>query len=1220
MPLCADALSLTKGVKALADGYLNFDTKINTKGMSEGLSKLGSLAKSACKTAVASIAAAGTALVGLASKAVQVGTSFEASMSQVAATMGITAQEIAQGSKSYEILKQAAKDAGAATKYSATEAADALNYLALAGYDASTAADVLPSVLNLAAASGMELAAASDLATDAMSALGIAASSENLTSFGDKLAKTASKSNTSVSQLGEAILTCAGTAKGFGMSTEALVTNLGVLANRGLKSAEAGTHLRNVILALESPTSNAAKELKRLGISVTNSDGSFRDLNDIIADLNKSMSKLTDEQRAQALSEIFNKTDLEAVNYLMAGLGDEYNNLYNEVSNCDGAMQDMADTMNDNLKGQVTILQSALEGLGIQVYEGLEKPLKSVVKECTEAVGRLSNAFTKGGFNGLTEALGGELAKAAAKVAEYSPKLVDAGVSLVLSLLDGVKHNSDRIANAGVEAGKAIVSGIVEVTPQIAAAGLEIMAALAKSLVGTQPAREIKKLANTVRKSFAEISSAVKSSVGTVKNLLGNLITIAAKVINAGIKPLTSAVVFITKHSKLFAVALTMTVTAMKAWKIATSVVSTIKKLSAAYSTAALQVSLFSMANNGAVTAQALATAGLKAHEIVVGVITGKIQLATVAQAAWNAITAANPFVLAAAALATLGAGIAAYCLMSDKATSSTDKYFDAVMQSLEGVDDFKETLDNAVPSLASYDSLLSASGKTISDLDNAIDTVETNITNILSKAVKDQKAIRDEDIENIRNYTQQLYDLEQEKLELYRSQQTAELRKIELEKGQITQEAAAQHIANLKETLDQSNQIVEDAYTAELTLIENKNNAGLYKDETAYKAALDAAKKSHDDRLAENQQFYDDGYMQIQDAAAKWGEANAQCWQEITDASTKYAEDYGGIWKYFNLAATSESQKAAEAISSMFASIDDESLAAASAMLQFAISTKDTGQQVSDSVKASTNTILSAFENLPESMQENGKEVLLGLIGGYESEIPALENAAEMSADEILTALRDYLDIEGGVSGEGKNIGKTTGDSVGTGLDASKPKIESSARSAAKTATDALGSSGLQTSAKSSGIKIGGAFAAGIGSGIASNAYKAQAEAKKIVTAAETASKVQGKIHSPSRLMRDEVGKPLADGIGVGIASQSKAVAKKAAAATSGIMGKMKAAVSAENAYTQGRAAVSNYNSSTTTNNYNSSTTNNQSLNFYQPIQTPSQVARAVRKAQEVS
>ena len=129
--------------------------------MSEGLGKLAGIAKSAMKVTAGAIAGAGAALVGLAGKAVQVGTSFESSMSQVAATMGITAKEIAEGSKDYKILAQAAKDAGATTKYSAKEAADALNYLALAGYDAKTSADVLPSVLNLAAASGMDLAAAS---------------------------------------------------------------------------------------------------------------------------------------------------------------------------------------------------------------------------------------------------------------------------------------------------------------------------------------------------------------------------------------------------------------------------------------------------------------------------------------------------------------------------------------------------------------------------------------------------------------------------------------------------------------------------------------------------------------------------------------------------------------------------------------------------------------------------------------------------------------------------------------------------------------------------------------------------------------------------------------------------------------------------------------------------------------------------------------------------
>lgn len=1219
----------------MADGYLNFDTKLDTKGMTEGLGKLAGAAKKACKTAAVSIAAAGTALTGLTVKAIQAGASFESSMSQVAATMGITAQEIAQGSKSYEILSEAAKAAGASTKYSATEAADALNYLALAGYDASTAANVLPSVLNLAAASGMDLAAASDLATDAMSALGIAANSKNLTAFGDKLAKTASKSNTSVSQLGEAILTCAGTAKGFGMSTEALAANLGVLANRGLKSAEAGTHLRNIILALEAPTDNAAKKLRQLGISTTNSDGSFRDLNDIIADLNKSMSNLTDEQRAQALSEIFNKTDLEAVNYLMAGLGDEYDNLYNEVSNCDGAMQDMADTMNDNLKGRITILQSALEGLGIQVYEGLEKPLKGAAEEGTAAIGRLSHALKKGGFTGLTEAVGKELAKAAAKIAEYSPKMVEAAVALIESLLSGFERNSPKIANAAVEIGKSVVSGITKITPQIAAAGLEIMAELAKSLLGTKPARAIKTLAGTVKKSFKEITSAVKSSVGTVKNLLGNLVTAAAKVINAGIKPLTSAVVLITKHSKLFVTVLAATVAGMKAMSIATAVTTKIKALTTvvtkskkAWAEAKAMMALMTTAEDLAAVKTALLTGSLTAHEAIVGVVTGKIKLATVAQAAWNAITAANPFVLAAAALATLGAGIAAYCLMSDSAKSKSDEYFDSVIKNIEGVEGFKETLDEAVPSLASYDSLLSESGKTMAQLDEAIDTVETNITNILSQAVKDQKGIRDEDIENIKNYTQKLYDLEQEKLALYRSQQLAELRKIELEKGKITQESAAQHIANLQETLDQSNKIVEDAYTAELTLIENKNQAGYYKDDAAYKAALDAAKKSHDERLAENQKFYDDGYLQIQDGASKWVEADAETWNSLSksfdDFEKKRRSIYEGWGNFFRSGQDKVSDEVklwrdfGTDLTKMFNDTVKGSGEAAKSLLQFAISTKSSGQQVSDSVKDSANTILKAFDNLPESMQENGKEVLLGLIKGMEGEIPGLENASEMSAEEIVNVLREYLDIHS-PSRVMAEIGGYAMEGLAKGITDGREKVKSAAESAGQAAVEALSSSKLQIAARQSGKAIGTALGAGIPAGLKSQIQSIKNAAAGAVNAGIAAAKAAGNIHSPSRKTRDLVGKPLAEGIAVGVEKQSAAVAERAADAIDGIMARMRAAVAAENAYTSGRAMISNYSSNSTTNNYSTNTTNNQTLNFNQPIQTPSQVARAARKAMEV-
>jgi hypothetical protein len=186
------------------------------------------------------------AIKDIAVAAVGTGSEFEASMSQVAATMGITADAIRSGSEDYQILEAAAKRCGETTKYSASEAAQALNYLALAGYDAAKSAETLPKVLDLAAAGGMELATASDMVTDAMAALGMETS--ELDKYIDQMTKTAQKSNTSVEQLGEATLVCAGMAKTAGVDLETMNTALGVLANNGIKGAEGGTKLRNVLL------------------------------------------------------------------------------------------------------------------------------------------------------------------------------------------------------------------------------------------------------------------------------------------------------------------------------------------------------------------------------------------------------------------------------------------------------------------------------------------------------------------------------------------------------------------------------------------------------------------------------------------------------------------------------------------------------------------------------------------------------------------------------------------------------------------------------------------------------------------------------------------------------------------------------------------------------------------------------------------------------------
>ncbi len=184
-------------------------------------------------------------------------------------------------------------------------------YLALAGYDTQQMCDTLPTVLNLAAAGGIDLAAASDMVTDAMSALGMGV--DEAGTMVDQMAKTASTTNTSVAQLGEGILTIGATAKTVKGGTAELNTALGILANNGIKGAEGGTHLRNVILSLQNPTDKAAACMEQLGLDVYDSEGNMRSLNDILGDLNTSMDGMTAAEKSNIIGQIFNKTDLAPI-------------------------------------------------------------------------------------------------------------------------------------------------------------------------------------------------------------------------------------------------------------------------------------------------------------------------------------------------------------------------------------------------------------------------------------------------------------------------------------------------------------------------------------------------------------------------------------------------------------------------------------------------------------------------------------------------------------------------------------------------------------------------------------------------------------------------------------------------------------------------------------------------------------------------------------------
>lgn len=334
---------------------------------------------------------AGITALGIA--AVTTAANFESSMSQVQATMGITKDSMSevdgQSVNTMDTLSALAKEMGETTAFSATECAEALNYLALAGYDTQEMVDTLPTVLNLAAAGDMELATASDMVTDAMSALGMETSDADV--MVDQMAKTASSTNTSVAQLGEGILKIGATARSVRGGTAELNTALGILANNGIKGAEGGTHLRNVILSLQQGCEDGAIAVGDMSVQVYDAEGNMRSLNDILGDMNTAMDGMTAEEKNNIISKIFNKTDLASVNALLANTGDTWDDLQNSITNSAGAAQQMADTQLDNLQGQLTLLKSALEGLAISIGEILMPYIKSIVTHIQSFVDWLNN-------------------------------------------------------------------------------------------------------------------------------------------------------------------------------------------------------------------------------------------------------------------------------------------------------------------------------------------------------------------------------------------------------------------------------------------------------------------------------------------------------------------------------------------------------------------------------------------------------------------------------------------------------------------------------------------------------------------------------------------------------------------------------------------------------------------------------------------------------------
>ena len=309
-------------------------------------------------------------VVGLGTAAVKTAADFDSAMSKVAAVSGATGSDL-------EALRDKAREMGEKTKFSASEAAEAMNYMAMAGWKTEDMLSGIEGVMNLAAASGEDLATTSDIVTDALTAFGLTAADSG--HFADILAAASSNANTNVSMMGETFKYCAPIAGALGFSAEDTAEAIGLMANAGIKGSQAGTALRTIMNNLSGDVTICGSAIGEVTVATTNADGSMRDLSDILADCRTAFSGLTESEKAQAAESLVGKNAMSGFLALMnAGEGD-INKLSSAIDNCDGCAADMAETMNDNLAGQLQILKSQLEELAISFGELLMPAIRTIV-------------------------------------------------------------------------------------------------------------------------------------------------------------------------------------------------------------------------------------------------------------------------------------------------------------------------------------------------------------------------------------------------------------------------------------------------------------------------------------------------------------------------------------------------------------------------------------------------------------------------------------------------------------------------------------------------------------------------------------------------------------------------------------------------------------------------------------------------------------------------
>ncbi len=1060
----------------MGDGRIVIDTDLDSSGIEAGLGKLkGVITKGAAALGVGK----------LAQEVVNVGKSFEAGMSEVQAISGASGKDL-------QALTNKAKEMGATTKFSATQSAEALKYMAMAGWKTNDMVDGLGGVMNLAAASGEDLGTVSDIVTDALTAFGLKAQDSG--HFADVLAKASSNSNTNVSMMGETFKYVAPLAGAMKYSVEDTATAIGLMANAGIKGSQSGTSLRSMLTRLVKPPKEAAEAMSALGISVTKSDGSMKPLRETMAELREKFSGLTESQKASYASSIAGQEGMSGLLAIVNTSDKDFDKLTKAIDNSTGAAKKQADTMNQNLQGALYELGSAAESLGIEMYEHIKKPLTKAVDFGAKKVRGLSSALKKGKIEDIV-----------------SPESVET-----------VKTLGSAAKTVGSVGLKALGTGA-----KVAGSGVKL-------------------LADNLDKAVP-----LALSLGTAYKALE---------ISNGVKAGTNAIG-----------------RAVKWWDAAT-----------------VALGHYAEQMEAAKFTGRMYNVELTTSQMILGVFTGQVSIATLATEGFNAAMTAlgGPVGIAVAGLSALTVGIAAHSILTMAAADKEDKMLTKIEATTKARKEYTKTLQQN-------------QAQRRADIENSVlqGSQAENLTSRLQSLMSVEKKSAGEKAQ-IKSIVQQLNDIypelnlkyDEEKDRLNKS--TAAIRKniaaqkelamakayaAQMEsvaKDQVETESklskAIDEQAKARERLQKANDAVNDAKkTGKVDPATGQNEkliAAMSEQAKASEAfnAADANVKKYQQSLDSlNQEFDKLGQKQISETnyATFLQNIDSICKEAKIKAKDIPASVENGIKEgmYANPTSGAELkslikldglvQKAQEAGKEVPASVSQgiqsgkyalpKSISQLEALVKFdSLSNKSfksgvkiptnlqkgitSGKSKPSSAIKQMNDLVK-FDSLVSKSGKAGSKSVQAIVKSV--------NAGKTKPADAIKQMNFLLQKEAG-EGMGK-VGGKGGAQMAKGMEKKSSAVKSAGSKVAKS-----GISGAN-SQKSGFVSVGANLASGIASGINQNTGYVKEAARSAVKAAKEAAKDEGDINSPSKVFANEVGKWLPAGVGVGIRKNTKAATK---------------------------------------------------------------------------